>query len=128
MAELANADYTTTTEFQGAITVTVHGTVRRGQGMRHFGTSWIKTTADGKVYKGIQAQCNSNGQWTAHSFEAGYATPVACKTCNPPAALPTPSERQPKADSCTALNKTTGKQCTFHGYGTPLRCNNHRGK
>lgn len=31
------ADYTTTDEFEGTVTVTVRGTVRRGQGMRHFG-------------------------------------------------------------------------------------------
>jgi len=120
-----------------------YGTGRRGFGTKiHFVTSWSYDTKaiwdantirtiEGKHYSGMQANCNSNGQWTARDFQAGTAREVTCLICNPKEDLPTPAERTPKADSCQATNKKTGKQCTFKGYCTSnltggRRCATHQ--
>ena len=99
--------------------VSTLGTGRRGFGAKiHLVNSWSYDTTEGKHYNGMQANCNGNGQWTARDFQAGTAREVTCLICNPKEALPTPTERTPKADSCQATNKKTGKQCTFKGYCT----------
>ena len=112
--------------------VSTLGTGRRGFGAKiHLVNSWSYDTTEGKHYNGMQANCNGNGQWTARDFQAGTAREVTCLICNPKEALPTPTERTPKADSCQATNKKTGKQCTFKGYCTSnltggRRCATHQ--
>ena len=106
--------------------VSTLGTGRRGLGAKiHRVESWSYDTTEGKHYNGMRANCNGNGQWTARDFQAGFDRQVTCLICNhweyktPTWAeiedLPTPAERTPKADSCQATNKKTGKQCTFKG-------------
>ena len=128
---------TTTTEITNHYQ---HGTVRRGNGAKiHFGYRAYRLDENGKqTHVSIGAACNSNGQNAGRDFQESGAPlmpgqterEVDCTTCNPTGPKLTPSERTPKADSCTATNKTTGKQCTFKGAdmndGRKRRCNNHK--
>ena len=106
------------------------GTCRRGNGSKiHFGHRAYRLDENGKqCYVSIGADCNSNGQFAGRDFKDGLdSREVTCTPCNPTTPKLTPSERTPKADSCTAINKRTGKQCTFKGFGLegPRFCNTH---
>ena len=93
-----------------------HGTCRRGHGEKiHYGHRSYRLDENGKqTYVSIGAWCNSNGQYAGRDFQEGWdSREVTCTSCNPTAPRLSPSERTPKADSCTAINKRTGKQCTF---------------
>jgi len=109
-----------------------HGTCRRGNGEKiHYGHRSYRLDENGKqTYVSIGAWCNSNGQYAGRDFQEGWdSREVTCTSCNPTAPRLSPSERTPKADSCTATNKRTGKQCTFKGYvkkSGDRRCNNHK--
>lgn len=109
-----------------------HGTCRRSNGEKiHRGhRSYHINPETGKQwYVSIGADCNSNGQFAGRDFKEGYERQVTCTRClqiNGQETIPTPTERVPGPDSCEAMNKTTGKQCTFQGYGTPRRCNTHK--
>lgn len=104
------------------------GTCRRGHGAAiHAGHRSFRLDENGReTYVSVGAACNSNGQMAGRDFQEGNGRPVTCRSCRPTSPASTPSERTPKADSCTALNKKTGKQCTFKGWGEPRRCNTHR--
>jgi hypothetical protein len=107
------------------------GTCRRGNGSKiHFGHRAYRLDENGKqCYVSIGADCNSNGQFAGRDFKDGLdSREVTCTACNPTTPKLTPSERTPKADSCTAINKRTGKQCTFKGFALkgPRFCNTHR--
>ena len=108
-----------------------HGTCRRGNGSKiHFGHRAYRLDENGKqTHVSIGANCNSNGQFAGRDFKEGRdSREVPCTACNPTTPKLTPSERTPKADSCTAINKRTGKQCTFKGFALegPRFCNTHR--
>ena len=107
-----------------------HGTCRRGNGSKiHFGHRAYRLDENGKqTHVSIGANCNSNGQFAGRDFKEGRdSREVTCTACNPTTPKLTPSERTPKADSCTAINKRTGKQCTFKGFALegPRFCNTH---
>ena len=95
------------------------GTCRRGNGAKiHFAHRSYRLDDNGKqTYVSVGANCNSNGQYAGRDFKEGRdSREVTCTACNPTTPKLTPAERTPKVDSCTAINKKTGKQCTFKGY------------
>jgi hypothetical protein len=108
---IASREWTTTTQNHYQ-----HGTCRRGNGTKiHFGHRAYRLDENGKqTHVSIGAACNSNGQNAGRDFQNGRdSREVTCTACNPTAPKLSPSERSPKADSCTAINNKTSKQCTF---------------
>ncbi len=118
----SGADNHTATEAR-----TIYGTCRRGSGREvHYAHARTMKREGRVVLTAVQANCQGNGQWTGRDFEEGNGRTVTCRTCNGTQNIASPAERTATANSCTSINKETGKQCTFEGFGDPRLCNIHR--
>jgi len=119
------------TERETSDTTRKWGICYRGHGRAIHRATHEEWTRDGKTFKSINAFCNRNGQWTGHSFremdQEGITATVTCNTCN--AMMGVNFGKAPAVaneDSCTAIRKSSGKQCTYKAI-REHSCNIHFG-